>query len=311
MEFLKRLKEFDRQRLRHYAGISRMPFLLLPVALVAVGTGASAWETGSVHLLRAFFALLGLLFLHIGVNAINEASDAKRGIDSPRPATPFSGGSGTVPSGRLSVREAYRFGIAMTAAGGLIGIGFIFVVGWKMIPLILAAVVLVAGYTDLFARIGLGEAAAGLGLGLLPVIGSALVQTGTVPGAAVAAGVISFILTFELLLLNEFPDQEADRKGGRKNLVLMLGPRRAARVWFWTALMLPVFILHFAAVGLLPWTSISVLFSLGLLWPAFEWIETPGDRFPSPTYGLLKANVAWNLAAHFLLAASFFAAMLL
>ncbi len=37
-------------------------------------------------------------------------------------------------------------------------------------------------------------------------------------------------MTFNLLLLNEFPDEEADRAGGRKNLVLMLGRKDAALV---------------------------------------------------------------------------------
>jgi 1,4-dihydroxy-2-naphthoate octaprenyltransferase len=37
-------------------------------------------------------------------------------------------------------------------------------------------------------------------------------------------------MTFDLLLLNELPDEEADRAGGRRNLVLILGRRAAALV---------------------------------------------------------------------------------
>ena len=36
------------------------------------------------------------------------------------------------------------------------------------------------------------------------------------------------ILTMQLLFLNEFPDAEADRAGGRRHLVILLGTRRSA-----------------------------------------------------------------------------------
>ena len=86
-------------------------------------------------------------------------------------------------------------------------------------------------YTQVFARTGVGEVFAGLGLGLLPVVGTALVQRGTIGPAAWAAGVPAFLMTFNLLLLNEFPDEKADRAGGRLNLVLLLGRSRAALVY--------------------------------------------------------------------------------
>ena len=86
-------------------------------------------------------------------------------------------------------------------------------------------------YSNVFARAGLGELFAGLGLGALPVWGSAWVQ-GQPPGAAALwAGVPAFFMTFDLLLLNEFPDEQADRAGGRRNLVLLLGRRGAALVY--------------------------------------------------------------------------------
>ena len=53
----------------------------------------------------------------------------------------------------------------------------------------------------------------------------------TIGPAAWAAGVPAFLMTFNLLLLNEFPDEKADRAGGRRNLVLLLGrPARGARL---------------------------------------------------------------------------------
>ncbi len=295
-------------RLKSYAGISRIPFLLLPVVLIATGTGAAAWASGSLDTGRALLALFGLLALHIGVNAINEASDAKRGIDTETSPTPFSGGSGKVPSGEVSVKEAALFGFAATAAGIFVGLWFLMKLGWIMLPLIIAAAVLVIFYTDFFARTGLGEIAAGLGLGALPVIGSALVQHGNLSTASMAAGIISFLLTFNLLLLNEFPDSEADRKGGRKNLVLIFGPVKAARIWLAVALCVPCLVLLMTALGMLPWQCTASIPAVIILKDALHWAWKETGSETVPPIPILAANVYWNLATHILLSAGFFAA---
>lgn len=289
-------------RLKSYAGISRLPFLLLPVVLVAAGTAAAAWDSGYISIHDALLALAGLLALHIGVNAINEASDARRGIDQENPRTPFSGGSGTVPSGKISVRAAALYGFASTGAGLLVGLWFLFRVGWVMLPLIAIAAILVVGYTDFFARTGLGETAAGLGLGALPVIGSALVQHGTIGTAAVAVGIISFMLTFNLLLLNEFPDQDMDRNGGRKNLVIILGTHKAAMIWLVIALGVPFLIMIMVMAGILPWPVLPGMLPVIILRDALRWAHRKSMEEPVPPIASLRANVLWNLATHLLVA---------
>ena len=295
-------------KLSSYAGISRVPFLLLPVVLVATGTGAAAWSSGRLDTGRAILALFGLLALHVGVNAINEASDAKRGIDSATSPTPFSGGSGKVPSGEISVKEATLFGFTATVAGLFVGLWFLMKLGLVMLPLIIMAAVLVIGYTDLFARIGLGEVAAGLGLGALPVIGSAIVQNGTLDSAGIAAGIISFMLTFNLLLLNEFPDRDADQRGGRKNLVLIFGPGKAARIWLAVALCTPALVLLMTALDIFPWPCMIASLSVVILKGPIRWAWKGVKETPFPPIPVLAANVYWNLATHALLAAGFFAA---
>jgi 1,4-dihydroxy-2-naphthoate octaprenyltransferase len=46
--------------------------------------------------------------VHVAVNALNEASDYKTGIDFNTERTPFSGGSGTLPAEQLSSRRSQR-----------------------------------------------------------------------------------------------------------------------------------------------------------------------------------------------------------
>jgi 1,4-dihydroxy-2-naphthoate octaprenyltransferase len=289
-----------------WLGVARSPFLLLPVTLVAAGSAAAAYE-GAFSWPRTILALVGLVLLHAAVNAFNEASDMRSGIDLNTTRTPFSGGSGTLPAGLLSVRATLVFACACAAIGGLIG-------GWFALRLEPAFVLLMAAgaasvlfYSDLFARTGVGEVFAGLGLGALPIWGAAWVQ-GPNPGpAALWAGVPAFFMTFDLLLLNEFPDEEADRAGGRRNLVLMLGRRGAARVYAAAAILTPASIVLAVVLGALPPHAVAAtLPSLVLVKPLSWAFGTPEGPVPIPALG---ANVAWNLATNSVLAAALAAAI--
>ena len=57
--------------------------------------------------------------------------------------------------------------------------------------------------------------------------GAALVQDGSWSPAAVWVAIPAFLMTFNLLLLNEFPDYQADKSVGKKTLVVALGREQA------------------------------------------------------------------------------------
>lgn len=294
--------------LKPYAGIARAPFLALPVTLVLCGAGAAAME-GTVRWDRSLLALLGLVAAHMAVNALNEWSDMRRGIDLHTVRTPFSGGSGTLPSGAAPPGAALGLGVAAGILALLVGLWFLRVVGWGFLPFLVVGAFFVTGYTDALARVGIGEVAAGLGLGGLAVSGTAFVQAGGLGAVAVAASVPAFLMTFNLLLLNEFPDETADRKGGRRNLVLMLGRPGAARVYALAALLVPAWIVGAAIGGIFPpWALLGALPSL-LLVPPVRWAFTrPEEPVPLPALG---ANVNWNLGTNVLLGVGLFLGALL
>jgi len=282
-----------------WLGVARAPFLLLPVTLVAAGAAAAAYE-GAFAWAPTLLALVGLVLLHAAVNALNEASDMTTGIDLRTTRTPFSGGSGTLPAGRLSVRATRVFAYACAVIGGLIGGWFALRLGPMFALLMAAGAASILFYTDFFARVGVGEVMAGLGLGALPVWGAAWVQ-GQPPGTgALWAGVPAFFMTFNLLLLNEFPDEDADRAGGRKNLVLMLGRKGAAVVYAAAAVLTPAVIVLAVALTALPMHALAAILPSLLLARPLAWAF--GDtREPVPVPAL-GANVAWNLATNTVLA---------
>jgi 1,4-dihydroxy-2-naphthoate octaprenyltransferase len=282
-----------------WLGVARAPFLLLPVTLVAAGAAAAAYE-GAFGWGRTLLALAGLLLLHAAVNALNEASDMAAGIDLRTTRTPFSGGSGTLPAGRLSVRATRVFAYTCAVIGGLVGGWFALRLDPTFALLMAAGAAAVLFYSDLFARTGIGEVFAGLGLGALPIWGAAWVQ-GPPPGrAALCAGVPAFFMTFDLLLLNEFPDEEADRAGGRYNLVLMLGRKGAALVYAAAAVLTPASIVAAVLLGALPVHALAAtLPSLFLVKPLLWAFGDTREPVPVPALG---ANVVWNLATNAALA---------
>jgi 1,4-dihydroxy-2-naphthoate octaprenyltransferase len=289
-------------KLAAYAGVAKAPFLTLPFALVAAGTAAAAYDD-TAGVLPTVLALVGLLALHVAVNAFNEASDMKRGIDLHTVRTPFSGGSGVLPAGDLTVRDAVTVGIAGSLIGLVIGVYILRTLGWWPFSVVMALGALaVLIYTDVFVRTGFGELFAGLGLGLLPVIGTALVQRNVIGPAAWAVGVPAFFMTFNLLLLNEFPDEQADRDGGRVNLILIFGRRAAACIYTAAVAAVPVSILAAVGLGALPAWAIAAIAPTWFARGAVRWALTqPDEPVPLPA---MAGNVIWNHATLLTLAAA-------
>jgi 1,4-dihydroxy-2-naphthoate octaprenyltransferase len=176
-------------------------------------------------------ATVGLVLTHISVNTLNDYFDYKTGVDLATKRTPFSGGSGMLPAGLLSPAQVFWLGMGAFLLAVPVGVYFVIVSGWPLLPLLLVAAVCVLFYTPHIMRTPWPEWSAGLGLGLLPVVGAYFVQTESYTFSAFMAAVPSGILVHNLLLLNEFPDLEADRQGGKRTIPVALGMGKAGIIY--------------------------------------------------------------------------------
>jgi len=242
---------------------TRPAFLLLVPACVIVGIATAVYESQdySPHVLNIVLAFLGALLAHISVNVLNDYSDYKTGIDFNTPKTPFSGGSGILPAGLLNPRKVQIFGIACLLGVGAIGIYFVWQYGWTIIPLGLLGIIVVYLYTTHLTKDPiLCAIAPGLGFGPLMVLGTYFAQTGEYTLAAGMASMIPGFLVSNLLLLNQFPDVEADRAGARRHLLITQGRQTSAKIY--AALIIATYLWLIASVALkiLPITAL-----LGLL----------------------------------------------
>jgi 1,4-dihydroxy-2-naphthoate octaprenyltransferase len=106
----------------------------------------------------------------------------------------------------------------------------------------------------------LAEISAGLGLGTLPVFGTFLIMYGSFSWDMLYASVPSGFLVCNLLFLNEFPDAEADKSGGRKTLPIILGYKKAAVLYSAITIMVYVWIAGGVILRLMPaWTLLALL----------------------------------------------------
>jgi 1,4-dihydroxy-2-naphthoate octaprenyltransferase len=244
---------------------TRPQFLLLSVALAFLGTSV-AWYYDAFHLGYALLAFFGLLLCHISVNVLNDYFDYKSGIDLEVRRTPFSGGSGILPASLLKPRQVLWLGLVSFLLAVPIGVYFVLALdnGWQLLPLLLVAAVCTLLYTPLLARLGWPEWAPGVGLGALPVLGVYFVQASAYTLPAVIASVPSGILVHNLLLLNEFPDAEADRKAGRKTLPITMGKKRAGIVYSALTMIVYLWIIGWVVAGKMPVFSLIALATLPL-----------------------------------------------
>ncbi|MFQ6121692.1 MAG: prenyltransferase [Dehalococcoidales bacterium] len=248
---------------------TRPHFLLLSVVLAFLGTSI-AWYHGYFHLGYALLAFIGLLLAHISVNTLNDYFDYRSGVDLATRRTPFSGGSGILPAGLLKPKQVFWLGMTSFLLTIPIGIYFIIVTGWLLLPLLLIAAICILLYSPFILKLPWPEWSPGVGLGVLPVLGAYFVQTAAYTSPAIVAAIPSGILVHNLLLLNEFPDTEADSKINRKTLPITLGKAKASLVYSVLTVLVYLWVIGGVVVGLMPVFSLIALLTLPLAIKAIQ-----------------------------------------
>jgi 1,4-dihydroxy-2-naphthoate octaprenyltransferase len=257
---------------------TRPQFLLLSVVLAFLGN-CIAWYEGYFHLGYALLAFVGLLLCHISVNVLNDYFDYKSGIDLEVRRTPFSGGSGILPTSLLKPGQVFWFGLVAFLLAVPIGVYFVITLanGWQLLPLLLVAAACALLYTPLLTRLGWPEWAPGAGMGTLPVLGTYFVQTAAYTLPAVIAAIPSGILVHNLLLLNEFPDAKADKKAGRRTLPITMGKKNAGIVYSALTILVYLWIIGWVVVGKMPIFCLIALLTLPLAIKAIGGARKPED----------------------------------
>jgi 1,4-dihydroxy-2-naphthoate octaprenyltransferase len=288
-------------------GPMRPPFLILGPACTLAGIGVAFWRMdGQINWWFALLCLLGAVAAHISVNALNEYFDFKSGLDSRTQRTPFSGGSGTLPANPQAAGYAFITGIVGLAVVAAIGAFFTIQRGWGIVPLGLLGMLVIYVYTTWLLKSPLlSLISPGLGFGTLVVMGTDFALTGSYSLTGFLVSLAPFFLVNNLLLLNQFPDVEADKTIQRRNYPITIGRKRSAMIFVvfyamtYLAILVGVLIFHY------PFFSLLGLLTLILAIPASQCALRSADDLPK-LMPALGQNVLVNILTPILVAIGFF-----
>jgi len=231
----------QRSALHHWVRALRLPAqinLALPMLVGMVHASPCNTLWAEMPLLKG---LLISLMLQAMILYSNDASDAS--TDDTQLRTFISGGSGVGAEGALSPGALRRAAI-VAGAGGLVACAWLGGVGMATVWLVAAALVWAYdGATLRLSRHPLGCLCQAVGVGVVaPLLGAGLVAPTVWPG--LHSVLLGLCLGCSGHILSALPDEPADRRVGKRTIVVWLGARASH------ALMLT----GLAAAGVLLWS---------------------------------------------------------
>ena len=287
-------------------GPMRVPFLILTPACVLLGIATAVRTGAQINLLHILLVLVGAVCTHISVNAFNEYDDFKSGLDARTERTPFSGGSGTLPANPGMANAALTTALISFGIVALTGIYFTWLHGLALLPLGLLGMFIILAYTPWLTRIPLlCLIAPGLGFGPLMVMGTHFALTGKYSLTAFVASLVPFFLVSNLLLLNQFPDVDADKSVGRRHFPILIGRHLSSIIFSAFLVLTYVAIIVGVMLSILPIGSLlglaTLILAIPLLRGAIKHAEDIRSLIP-----FMGNNVLVNLLTPVLVAIGLF-----
>ncbi len=291
-------------KLRAVAQSMRIPFLTLTPICVFLGASIVVANQTNVSLSLLILTLLGALLAHISANTLNEYFDFKSGLDFATTRTQFSGGSGALPQNPEMVSAVFAVGTTSLIATSMIGSFYVWKYGVGIVPIGVVGLVLIVAYTEWISRHPfLCLIAPGIGFGFLMVVGTQFVLEGEYAPLSWLVAVVPFFVVNNLLLLNQYPDIQADTNVGRNHFPIAYGIKYSNMVYAFFILATIAVIAICILTGYFPVLSLIALLPMPLaffsLYGAIKYGETIG-KFPQ----YLEANAAVAILTPLLLGIS-------
>ncbi len=239
----------------------------LPAAIapVLVGTGI-AQHFDSLDIGRALLALIVALALQAGVNYSNDYSDGIRGTDRVRVGPVRLVGQGLAKAHQVKRAAFLMFGIAMASGLALV----LLTQAWWLLLVGAASVAAAWFYTGgsrPYGYAGFGELFVFIFFGIVPVMGTAYVQTLELTWGAFIASVGVGALACSILITNNLRDIPGDTEHGKRTLAVRIGDQKTRRLFFATVitaftvpalLVIPFGPWAFIGYAAIPWVFLPV-----------------------------------------------------
>ena len=212
-----------------WVGGARPRTLPAAIAPVAVGAGLAAWAS-AFNPGRSLLALLVAVALQVGVNYANDYSDGIKGTDRQRVGPIRLVGQELAPA-----REVRAAALASFLVAALAGLALVMLTSqWWLLAVgaaSIAAAWLYTGGPRPYGYAGLGEVFVFVFFGVVPVVGTAYVQTLTITWPDVLASVGVGLLACAILVTNNLRDIPGDSVAGKHTLAVRIGESRTRALY--------------------------------------------------------------------------------
>jgi 1,4-dihydroxy-2-naphthoate octaprenyltransferase len=225
---------------------------------VAIGT-VLALPSQQFRLDLFIIMLFSSTLIQVGTNTFNEYYDYKRGLDHEHSLG--IGGAivkyGVPPAKILAVAQ-YTTAIAI-----LLGLYLCHESSWWLFPIgICCAAIgyLYSGGPFPISATPFGELVSGICMGLIIIVISFFIQTGTVTTIAIMGSISTSVLIGAILMSNNLRDLEDDKKHGRRTLAILLKRTKATYCLIGMFIFSYIWILFLVKMEMLPpWSLITFI----------------------------------------------------
>lgn len=264
------------------AWIEAMRPRTLPVSVAGViaGTGCAAYY-GGVAWPQALICLIFAIIAQIASNFANEYYDYANGLDR-KGREGFRRG---VTEGDIPPSAMKRATYLLLAADALLGCSLIWWGGWWLIAVGVCIAIFAVAYSAgpyPLSHHGLGDIAVVIFFGVVPVILTAWLQTGSwdILPLALPLATGTGMLAANVLIVNNYRDMEDDAAAGKRTTVVIFGRHAMLTVYMTMGVVgtfLPYPVLMAYGHTRLLWLLLPLWGSLGYLWLGRTMLHSRGN----------------------------------
>ncbi|MCH1625440.1 1,4-dihydroxy-2-naphthoate polyprenyltransferase [Fredinandcohnia quinoae] len=269
---------------------------------VLIGTALAFLDT-SIDIPLFLIMLLACLLIQAATNMINEYFDYKRGLDHAESV----GIGGTIVRDGIKPKFILNLAFSFFGFATLLGVYICMNSSWWLAlvgTICMAVGYLYTGGPFPIAYTPFGELASGFFMGLIIILISFFIQTGTVTSTSILVSIPIMILVGAINLSNNIRDLDGDKENGRKTLAILIGRNNAIKFLAANFIFSYVWTVVLAFTGVAPLWSLLVLLSIPKAIQATKGFI--GKSEPIQMMPAMKATAQTNTIFGFLLSIGIF-----
>jgi 1,4-dihydroxy-2-naphthoate octaprenyltransferase len=268
---------------------------------VVLGTMVAAHD-GCFNVFIFILTVIGGCLLQSAANLLNTYGDFKSGVDTVENETR----SPELVTGLLKPKHVLLMGLACLGVTALIGLVFIYYIGWGIMVYGVLGIIGAGTYTVglAYKYHGLGQPFVFFMMGILMPLGSYYVQVGAFSWEALLISLPNAFLITAVLCGNEVRDYHEDLNAGVRTLCGRMSYEGASKLYLAENIIAPVILAALIVLGFAPWMCALAFVSMYDLYRLYENLKkAPED--PACNFMLVPLCFKFNWHFGLLLAAGY------